>query len=388
MLFSLNPQTPQCSVFALLNAEFLHFLDSSVNAEVFSETLFRTFPEVIDNVEVEVPSVCWSNKPTREKFHSLWETLPTTIAERRRLSDQISQAQDVIVFFNNTQTVLPELEPASLFEACKALTTHLFTRTKDLAQAKSQSNNSIEIHYQSFVRGNNNSHLCPICGTALLSQNRVSVADEEQWRSDYDHVLCKDKYPVYSVHPGNFIPTCHICNSKAKGAKDVLRAQSGQRRTAFYPLPPAQESCEPYISVTPQLSSRSDLVTDSWETPLTSVSISYVNAPAEVLNKIEVWKEIYQVPERVEQHLKANFFTRIASDLQPTNFDDFCQQLQRRTRNTPPDYKQSEWRFWWQKVYEFLSNQNQAYLQEVWVLIDWKLRLSNDADMADTFNYF
>ncbi|POD89877.1 hypothetical protein [Pectobacterium odoriferum] len=106
------------------------------------------------------------------------------------------------------------------------------------------------------------------------------------------------------------------------------------------------------------------------------------------MNKIEVWKEIYQVPERVEQYLKANFFTRIASDLQPTNFDDFCQQLQRRTRNTPPDYKQSEWRFWWQKVYEFLSNQNQAYLQEVWVLIDWKLRLSNDADMVDTFNYF
>lgn len=386
MLFSLNPQTPQCSVFALLNTEFLHFLDSSINANAFSEGLFRTFFETIENVEVAVPSVCWSNIPTREKFQGLWEALPTTVANRRRLSDQISQAQDIIVFFNDTQTVLPELVPAPLFEACKALTTHLFTRTKDLAQAKSQSNNSIEIHYQNFVGGNNNSHLCPICGTALLSQNRESVANEEQWRSDYDHVLCKDKYPVYSVHPGNFIPTCHICNSKAKGAKDVLRANGGQRRTAFYPLPPSQESCESYISVSPQLSSRTDLVTDTWETPLISISISYVNATAEILSKIDVWKEIYQVPERVEQHLKANFFTRIASDLQPIDFDDFCQQLQRYTRQNPPDYRHSEWRFWWQKVYEFLGKQNQLYLRDVWLMVEWKQRLSNDADMAHAFS--
>ncbi|ATM89608.1 TPA: hypothetical protein QHR59_002944 [Klebsiella aerogenes] len=386
MLFSLNLQTPQCSVFALLNAEFLHFLDSSVNADVFSEALFRTFPEMIEDVEVEVPSVCWNNKPTREKFHSLWEALPIAIAERRRLSDQISQAQDIIVFFNNTQTVLPELEPATLFEACKALTTHLFTRTKDLAQAKSQSNNSIEIHYQNFVRGNSNSHLCPICGTALLSQNRESVADEEQWRSDYDHVLCKDKYPIYSVHPGNFIPTCHICNSKAKGAKDVLRDNGGQRRVAFYPLPPSQESCEQFVAASLHLSDRRGLIEKSWETPLDSASILFPNAPADIVNKIDVWDEVYNVTERVEQHLKANFCERIAADLRPVSFDDFCEQLQRYSRRIPVDYRKSEWRFWWQKVYEFLSNQNRDYLHDVWILLDWKLRLSNDADMADTFN--
>ena len=72
--------------------------------------------------------------------------------------------------------------------------------------------------------------------------------------------------------------------------------------------------------------------------------------------------------------------------MRPVSFDDFCGQLDRYSRQMPIDYKKSEWRFWWHKVYEFLSSQNEAYLQDVWVLIDWKIRLSNDADMADTFD--
>ncbi|WP_427033188.1 hypothetical protein [Enterobacter hormaechei] len=386
MLFSLNPQTPQCSVFALLNAEFLHFLQSSVNADVYSERLFRTFTETRRGRQITVPSVCWSNQPTREKFHKLWLALPDTIVKRQELSDQISESQDIQAFFNDTQARLPELVPTSLFEACKSLTTHLFTCTKDLAKAKLQSQSSIENHYQNFVRVNNHSHLCCICGTALLSQNRVNVVDEDQYRSDYDHVLCKDKYPVYSVHPGNFIPTCHICNSKAKGAKDVLRDNGNRRRIAFYPLPPSQESCEQFAAVSLRLSDRRDLIENNWEMPLDSASVLFPGAPVDIVRKIEAWKEVYKVTERVEQHLKTNFCERIATDLRPVSFDDFCGQLDRYSRQIPIDYKKSEWRFWWHKVYEFLSSQNEAYLQDVWVLIDWKIRLSNDADMADTFD--
>lgn len=386
MLFSLNPQTPQCSVFSLLNAEFLHFLQSSVNADIYSERLFRTFTETSRGRQITVPSVCWSNKPTREKFYKLWLALPDTIVKRQELSDQIIESQNIQHFFNDTQARLPELVPTSLFEACKSLTTHLFTCTKDLAKAKLQSQSSIENHYQNFARENNHSHLCSICGTALLSQNRVNVVDEKQYRSDYDHVLCKDKYPVYSVHPGNFIPTCHICNSKAKGAKDVLRDNGNQRRIAFYPLPPSQESCEQFAAVSLHLSDRRDLIENNWEAPLDSISVLFPRAPVDIVSKIEVWKEVYKVTERVEQHLKTHFFERIATDLRPVSFDDFCGQLDRYSRQMPIDYKKSEWRFWWHKVYEFLSSQNEAYLQDVWVLIDWKLRLSNDADMADTFN--
>lgn len=386
MLFSLNPQTSQCSVFSLLNAEFLHFLQSSVNADIYSERLFRTFTETSRGRQRTVPSVCWSNKPTREKFHKLWLALPDTIVKRQELSDQISESQNIQIFFNDTQARLPELVPTSLFEACKSLTTHLFTCTKDLAKAKLQSQGSIENHYQNFVRENNHSHLCSICGTALLSQNRANVVDEDQYRSDYDHVLCKDKYPVYSVHPGNFIPTCHICNSKAKGPKDVLRDNGNQRRIAFYPLPPSQESCEQFAAVSLHLSDRRDLIENNWETPLESAFVLFPRAPVDIVSKIEVWKEVYKVTERVEQHLKTHFCERIATDLRPVSFDDFCRQLDRYSRQMPIDYKKSEWRFWWHKVYEFLSSQNEAYLQDVWVLIDWKLRLSNDADMADTFD--
>lgn len=383
MLFPLNPNTPQCRVFEVLNSELLHFLEAAVQADSFNQDLFSQYQ--YDGQQKR--SVCWSNNPTKEKFEALWLALePLEQQDRRELFELVRNSQDIAVYFDDLVAPLPELEDG-LFEVFKSLTSHLFTRTKDLSGAKQQADSSIEQHFQEFRHENNNSQLCFLCGTSLLSQDRTNLDDDEQWRADYDHVLCKDKYPIYTAHPGNFIPTCHICNSKAKGAKNVLIGPQEQRRTAFYPLPPSQESCHQYASIEPIFRGLAELHGGDWQDPIASASISFPTAPPDITAKISVWKEVYQVPSRVEEYVITHFCERLAGDLNLTyqdEFDDFTRQLQRAAR-VPLDVKMTEWRFWLNRLYVFLDGQNEDYLRNIWPLLQWKLSLAKEDDMVATF---
>ncbi|HCE5202800.1 TPA: hypothetical protein NG320_000932 [Vibrio parahaemolyticus] len=383
MLFSLHPNTPQCEVFKVLNDELLYFLEASVQATVFDENLFSQY----QHNRQQKRCVCWRNQSTREKFEALWSALQTLEEQaRRELFEQVRDSQDVSVYFDDVAIPLPELDEV-LFEPFKSLTSHLFTRTKDLADAREQAGSSIEQHFQQLKRENGNSQLCFLCGTSALSQDRANLDADDQWRADYDHVLCKDKYPIYTSHPGNFIPTCHICNSKAKGAKNVLYDSQNQRRKAFYPLPPSQESCYQYARVEPKFRGLAELHGGDWQDPIASASITFPNTPASITGKIDVWVEVYQVPSRVEEHVITHFCERVASDLMPQDFNDFCNQLNRHTQRFPLDVKKAEWRFWWYRVYEFLANKDQGYLRDVWSLIEWKQTVANDGDLLAEFGF-
>lgn len=379
MLFPLNPNTPQCEVFKVLNDELLYFLGASVQATVFDENLFSQYQHNRQHKR----SVCWNNKPTREKFEALWQALPQSQQERQGLFELVRDAQQINIYFDNT-SLLPELDE-DLFAPFKSLTSHLFTETKDRKRTKEQASSSIHQHFHDFKRVNGNSQLCFLCGTSALSQDRANLNADDQWRADYDHVLCKDKYPIYTSHPGNFIPTCHICNSKAKGAKNVLYDARNQRRKAFYPLPPSQESCYQYARVEPKFRGLAELHGGDWQDPIASASITFPNTPASITGKIDVWVEVYQVPSRVEEHVITHFCERVASDLMPQDFNDFCNQLNRHTQRFPLDVKKAEWRFWWYRVYEFLANKDQGYLRDVWSLIEWKQAILIDADMLTEF---
>jgi hypothetical protein len=381
MLFPLNIETPQCAVFELLNKELLLFLQRSINATNFSHALFSTY--LIE--QVSHLSECWINEPTREKFEGLWNVMPNAAIARQQLFDKVNNSQNIGVFFDDLTMVLPELETDALFNAFKALTVHLFTRTKDLAGVKKQSDSSIEKHYQAFVAANGGSHLCFICGTAALSQNRIGLADDDQWRADYDHVLCKDKYPIFSVHPGNFLPTCHFCNSKAKGARNLLKNLDGNRRRAFYPMPPAQESCHRYADVVVTARGINELRNAGWDKPL-GVVADFSTAPANLLEKIEVWKKVYQVPSRVEEKIVSDFCEQVASDLiSPRDFSDFQCQLARKAAQSPAAIKKTEWCFWWYRLYVYLAAQDQNFLRDIWELIKWKLEHAAEDDMSATF---
>ncbi|MEZ8149104.1 hypothetical protein [Enterovibrio norvegicus] len=373
MLFPLDPNTSKCKVFEKLNAELIHFLHQSINEKRFTRKLFS----ILTGQE------CWDNQATKEKFEAVFRALPVPIADRQRLYDSIQNCQDLPLLFRDKTVPIPNITPVKLFDSVKSLTTHLFTRTKDLAGIKRIATESIEEHYQAYVRSN--SELCFLCGTSSLAQNRFNIADDDQWRADYDHLLCKDKYPAFSCHPDNFIPTCHICNSKAKGAKDVLSDARLGRRKAFFPLPPFQESFHHLVAMVPVFSALADLKADGNLSPLRAARVSYPGATVDEREMIKSWIDLYQVPKRVGERITNVFCEYIDADCTPEDFNDFCEQIERKSRREPADIMKTEWRFWWFRLYQWLNAQHEDIKREAWELIQWKKQRVNDNNAAQTF---
>jgi hypothetical protein len=373
MLFPLDTNTPKCKVFEKLNAELLFFLHKSIVAKKFTKSLFSK----------TTGKECWENEATKEKFKAVFKALPINEVDRKNLFNLINNNQNVHLLFSNKTAVIPKIQPLNLFSAMKSLTTHLFTRTKKLTEIVKLATESIDQHYQKYIRSN--SELCFLCGTAALSHNRFNVADDEQWTSDYDHLLCKDKYPAFSCHPGNFVPTCHICNSKAKGAKDVL-FEGNTRRKAFYPLPPLTQSFYQKVRVKPVFAELADFAAGGDSNPLRAVQVKYANPTADEREMIKAWVDIYQVPKRVGERIVSNFCEVVASDCRPLDFQDFHGQLARQALTPPMDMKTTEWRFWWYRLYQWLHAQGDDVKRDAWALIEWKQQqVNNNNDAEDTF---
>lgn len=370
MLFPIHPNTPQCKVFDILNRELLHFLDKSIHARNFTHHLFTSF-DLESNVK---KSACWTNKLTRNKFKEIWDVLPKDIADRQAIYNQILNAQDIYSFFNNVTLELP-LFSNDVHKALKSLTTFLYNETKDLADIKKQAGESIEEHYQNFIRFN--SELCWICGTTLLSQNRTGVRAINQWRADYDHILCKDKYPAFTVHPGNFIPTCHICNSKAKGAKDLLVCPTTKlRRKAFYPLTPLRDACCSFVKT-------KMLLGEDLNSPVVEIKLVFSKLTPNIEDRIQIWDSVYQISGRVNHYLTTRFYEQIDSQLRANDFNDFLAQLKRHS-SLPSDCRNAEWSFWWFRLYEFLNTQNTDFLEKIWVSLEWQIKRNQAEDVLSS----
>lgn len=372
MLFPTAANTPKCKIFEKLNAELLYFLSRSITRQQFTQQLFSR----------GIGQECWGNKDTKEKFKALWEQLPASEQDRQNLFDLINNNQNIALLFRDKAAVLPNIQPAGIFEALKKLTTHLFTRTKKLAGIERLATETISQHYQAYVHAN--SELCYLCATAALSHNRFNVADDEQWTSDYDHLLCKDKYPAFSCHPDNFIPTCHICNSKAKGTKDVL-FEGTRRRKAYYPLPPLTHSLYQKVRIEPIFAELADFAADGNSNPLNAARLRYVDTTPDETEMIKAWVDLYQVPKRVGERIVSTFCEYIDADCTPESFADFCEQVRRKATREPTDMKKTEWRFWWFRLYEWLNAQTADIKRDAWALIEWKksqVNIDNDAEQT------
>lgn len=59
--------------------------------------------------------------------------------------------------------------------------------------------------------------VCPYCNRNYIN---TSYNDHGKTRPELDHFFPKSKYPFLSISIYNLIPSCHICNSSLKGAKD------------------------------------------------------------------------------------------------------------------------------------------------------------------------
>ncbi len=350
MLFPLNPQTPRSKIFTALNEELLHFLEAAIDANEFSLALFTDI----------VGQACWDNTNTRDKFNALWAQLHLlTEHERRRLYNRIRSSQDVRGYFSNRTLEFPEISQTELNKKLAELTLHLFSNTKKLAGIRDAcEGETIQHHFNNYRQMNGN--LCQVCGTEILAQKRSGILDEDQWSAPYDHLLSKDKYPAYAIHPDNLLPICHTCNSKAKLAKQLLikKQHDGTevRRLGFYPY---EESCRDLVKVELHGGVASLQLKVIWDTP-----------DVDTAEKIIAWDEVYQVKQRVEGD-QVDFISWIDGDCQAIDFDDFNQQLQRRANQPNEQIIRSEcYKFWRFKLYRWIAYQGDDFKNQLWAMIE------------------
>ncbi|WKJ88593.1 hypothetical protein QZJ86_11205 [Methylomonas montana] len=323
---------------------------AAVSANDFNRDLFSQ----------SIGHACWNNIDTKNKFKTLWQQFALlSVIERQSVFERINNGQIIQRYFCDSSHPFPDIKPDALNQKLADLTKHLFTRTKDLAEVRDACDGeTIQQHFNNFCE--KNGYLCPVCGTELLAQLRSNTDDEDQWRGPYDHLLSKDKYPTFTIHPDNLIPICHTCNSKAKGAKQLLfkKTHGGveRRRSSFYPH---TEHCRDLVRVELNGDALSLQLTVLWDV-----------ADLELSEKMTSWTEVYQVKQRVEG-TQADFIVWIASDCQPESYDDFIQQLRRKA--IPPSYQviRSEcFKFWRFKLYHWIAQQSDDFKQQLWAMIN------------------
>lgn len=60
--------------------------------------------------------------------------------------------------------------------------------------------------------------VCPYCNRQYITH--YQDAGKEKITADLDHFYCKSKYPYLALSVYNFVPSCQICNSRFKLARD------------------------------------------------------------------------------------------------------------------------------------------------------------------------
>jgi hypothetical protein len=72
--------------------------------------------------------------------------------------------------------------------------------------------------------------VCPFCGIEILHYPDIL-------KQDYDHMLCKRRYPFAAINLINLVPCGRDCNQVFKHEKDLIwNEATGSRRRAFYPF--------------------------------------------------------------------------------------------------------------------------------------------------------
>lgn len=352
MLLPIKPNTPNSAVFTALNDELDYFLAQCVNATKFNKTLFSpTLREAV-----------WGNIPTRKKFGIVWKALkPLTSQARSQISQTFTQSQDISQYYSNITLALPQL-PATVEPAFSALGKHLFNHTCKLVDIADACGETVQGHFNKFrgdlAAGNIlNGNICCCCGTEALAQYRADVDDDDQWRGPYDHLLAKEKYVLYAVHPDNLLPICHTCNSKAKLAKDLVRDSLGNRRRCFHPQTE---------------SAHGDVALEINITGISPALIAHFDSGNPITKeKLNTWNEVYRISERVEGEF-CNLIEKLDQDCGVVDYAGFRAQLGPKAQSFGSHSRLTGWNFWKSKLYHWLDQQNDAVIQAVWSAIEAK----------------
>ncbi|MCG8425811.1 MAG: hypothetical protein MI754_00470, partial [Chromatiales bacterium] len=204
-----------------------------------------------------------------------------------------------------------------------------------------------------------NQNICCFCGSSELAQVRSEVEENEQWRAANDHLLSKDEYPFFAVHPENLVPLCETCNSKAKLAKDLLtlkrKDHPDERRRCFFPF---TESCHQYVGV----------VLERGDFGLRARFVQNPNGP-EIEEKLDTWNDVYQIQRRIEGKF-TDLTVIVDSDFHANDYADFFQRIHDRSVSCEQNVRAEGWEFWKCRLYQWLSNDGEALLEELWSSIE------------------
>jgi len=368
MLFRLAPNTPRFRAFELLNEEFLYFLEHAVTATEFGRELFSAGA---------IGQAFWDNSKendqraqndlTRDKFETLFIALHNSgQANKQRLFESMSGQQDLHVFFNNPNRDVLAFLTKNCFDCLKSVATHLYCATKDIQPiVQAAGGNDITSHFNAFRTQNVNGNVCKACGMEKLAAFRAGVPDGEQWRADYDHQLCKSKYPIFAVHPYNLIPLCTVCNQDAKKAKDLFRHTNGNDRLAFYPY---REEARDFITI----------VFDNLRDPEPTIKVEWNVPNTTVLDKLNTWDEVYDIRRRVEGQFRS-LEDIIEDEINPIDAVHLVNRIRDEARPVALDtLKRKEWAFWYQKLFSALD---QLEIQPF--LAKWNFVNQQAADSVD-----
>lgn len=331
MLLRLVDDTPIFEVFRLLNLELLHFLEQSVNTNAFGRTLFT---------QGAIGDACWANTPTYDKYETLFNALQAAgSATKQQLFEVMRDNQDLQAFFENPQRNLFDFMNVLCLEALKSLCTHLYCSTKDLRPVVTASGGAnITAHFNAYRELVVNGNICKACGMKELAAFRAGIPDGDQWRADYDHQLCKSKYPIFAVHPYNLVPLCDVCNQDAKKAKDLFKHTNGTERLAFCPY---TEEAKDLI----------DIEIDNLRDPEPTIKVKWNTQNGVLLNKLNTWDEIYEIRNRVEGQFRS-LEVIIEDKIDPEDRDHLYRRINDEARIARPNIlKREPWKLWYQKLF-------------------------------------
>ena len=346
MLFRLDPNTPRFEVFRLLNEELLHFLEQSINTNTFGRALFT---------QGAIGQGCWANSPTRDKFETLFNALQAAGDDTKRLLfEAMRDNQNLEVFFGAPQRDLFDFMNDTCQENLKSLGAHLYCSTKDLVPIVTASGGTnITGHFNAYRAQAVNGNICKACGMKELAAFRAEIPEGDQWRADYDHQLCKSKYPIFAVHPDNLIPLCDVCNQDAKKAKDLFKHKNGTERLAFYPY---NEEASGLI----------DIEIDNLRDPEPTIKVIWNTQDDVLLDKLNTWNEIYEICSRVEGQFRS-LEAIIEDEIRPRDSVHLASRISDEARpNTIDTLKRKEWAFWYQKLFFALEQIDMGPFIDKW----------------------
>lgn len=133
--------------------------------------------------------------------------------------------------------------------------------------------------YRDYIKVNKS--VCPFCAINSY-KNPLSPR-----REDFDHYLCKSKYPLAAANMDNLIPMCSECNQDYKKNIDVLYEEDN-RVVAFYPF-------SQLAGISIRITSTLDLVSPFYR----RWSVELVANDASDAQKVANWNRVFSIEARL-----------------------------------------------------------------------------------------